>query len=127
VADQVLPRDQFSVRRRELQNNPGAVSASSTIDVVDDYGNIETWRVETYRADGHEVAFVQRNTAEGGGRWVMPAPVMAALRRQGSSLEAQTRRRGARQALATKREKGIAVGNPEALAKARRARKRGSK
>jgi hypothetical protein len=127
AAEQVLPRDEFSVRRRDLQNNPGAATASSTIDVVDDYGNVVTWRVETYRADGVETAFVQRNDADGGARWVMPPAVMAALRRQQASLEGQARRRGARKALATKRAHGIPVGNVDALRKARRARKGGAK
>lgn len=123
MAEQTLPRDQFSVRRRELQDNPGAASASSTVDVADHYGNLETWRIETYRADGVETVFVQRNDADGGSRWVMPPAVVAALRRQQTSLETQSRRRGAQQALATKRAKGQRIGNPEALRKARRARK----
>lgn len=122
MADQTLPRDPFSVRRRDIINNPGALGAMSTIQLPDDYGNLDTWVVETYRVDGAETAFVQRNNAEGGIRVMLPPQVMAALRRHQATIDSRSRRRGARQALATKRAKGIPVGNAAALRKARRAK-----
>jgi hypothetical protein len=124
VAEQTLPRDPFSVRRRELIDNPGAIRSSSTIDVADVYGNVETWRVETFRTDGNVEALVQVNKADGGFRLVIPPKVMEAFDRQRGSIIGAARRRGARQALETKREKGQRIGNPEALRKGRRSRKK---
>lgn len=122
--DQTLPRDPFSVRRRELIDNPGAIRSSSTIDVADLYGNIETWRIETFRHAGGVEALVQINRANGGDRLVIPPPVMAAFDRQRGSIIGTSRRRGAKQAVETKRAKGIPIGNADALRKGRRSRKK---
>lgn len=119
-----IPTDLFSRRRREMSDNPGALGSGSTIHVRDFYGNAETWVVETLRVDGSETAFIQRNAADGGMRLVLPPEVMAAMRRHQDSNERRARRRGARQALETKRAKGQQIGNPDALRKARRVRRR---
>ena len=63
--EKALPRDEFSVRLRELNDNPGAVRASSRLDIADFYGRSETWTVDTFRHDGNETGFVQRMSAEG--------------------------------------------------------------
>lgn len=123
IPEMRLPRDPFSVRRRDIINNPGTLGAMSTIQLPDDYGNLDTWVVETYRVDGAETAFLQRNNAEGGIRVMLPPAVMAALRRQQATIDSRSRRRGARQALETKRAKGVPIGNAAALRKARRARR----
>ena len=120
MADSPIPRDQFSLRRRDIINNPGALGAMSTIQMPDDYGNLDTWVVETYRLDGAETAFLQRNNAEGGIRVMLPPAVMAALRRQQATIDSRSRRRGARQAVATKIAEGQTIGNSEAFKNARR-------
>lgn len=122
--DTVLPRDAFSQRLRELSDNPGAVRASSTINRTDHYGNNETWVLDTFRFAGGEVVLLQRIDATGSVRIVLPEEVTAALTRQRTSATGQNRRRGARQAVATKLAKGQQVGNIEALRKARRSRKK---
>lgn len=118
-----LPRDPFTAFRRNWADHPAVLKAVATIMIPDDYGNLETWVLETYRAEGSEVVFLQRVNQEGAVRLVLPQQVTRALARQRDSVEGQARRRGARQAVETKRAKGQAVGNPAALKAARRGRK----
>lgn len=132
MAEAFLPTDQFSKRFRDLVNHPGALRVGSTVNMIDDYGKTESWIVDTFRADGAEEVFVQRINSEGSVRLLIPREVAGTLAQQRDRLTARARRRGARQAVETKRTKGIAVGNLEALRKARRAprkprRKRGAK
>ena len=122
AAGQLLPRDVFSVRRRELMDNPGAIRSASTVDVADVYGNVETWRIETFRIEGAVEALVQRNSVDGALRLVLPPKVMAALDRQRGSVVTASRQRAARRALETRRERGDRIGNPEALRKASKRR-----
>lgn len=121
----VLARDAFSARMRELAGNPGISKASSRIDLHDFYGNLETWTVDTFRAPGEPgTAFIQQMTATGALRLMLPPKVMEALGRQNGSVVRQNRRRAARQTVSARRAEGLTVGNPEALARARKARKR---
>lgn len=124
MAETTLPTDQFSTRRRELVDNPGAFHTTGAVTRGDIYGNVETWLLETFRVDGLETVFIQINDAAGGRRFMVPPEVAALIYRQRDQLIAKARRRGARQAVETKRSKGKQVGNPEALAKARKARRR---
>jgi hypothetical protein len=121
MSDSVLPNDRYSREQARLLVNPAAVTlrSGSTLNLTDYYGNAETWVVNTIRIDGADTVFLQRVNAEGGVRFVVPPEVVAAIRRQGDSLSTVSRRRGASKALDTKREAGIPVGNPAALAKAR--------
>lgn len=124
--EKTLPRDEFTVRLRELTDNPGAARSSSRVDIADFYGNAETWTVDTFReSTGRETSFVQRMSMASPLRLLIPPEVMAALTRQKSSLVGQARRRGARQAVETRRARGDSLGNPDALRKARKARRRG--
>lgn len=125
MAEQTLPRDAFSVALRAVHDNPGAIGSGSTVHLRDLLGNAESWIVETFRVDGKELVFLQRNAAEGGMRLVLPAEVTSALARQRDQVIAKARKRAARQGLATRRERGDQIGNPEALREARR--KRGAK
>jgi hypothetical protein len=120
-AEKTLPRDEFTVRLRELRDNPGAVSTQSRIDIADFYGQHETWTVDTFRHDGIETAFVQRMSAEGGLRLLVPPQVMAALVRGHETLTGKNRARGARRAVETRIARGDVLGNPDALRKARAA------
>jgi hypothetical protein len=116
-----LPRDEFTVRRRELEAHPEAVAASSRIDVVDPYGNVITWVLDLYRLEGHVTAFVQRGAAEGDyKRLVIPPAVTAAITRHQSSLVTKHRRKVAKRVVADRRARGEQVGNPAALAAARK-------
>ncbi len=117
-----LARDEFTARRRELDHHPEAVAASSRIDVVDDYGNITTWVLDLYRLEGAVTAFVQRGAADGYARLVIPPAVTAAIARHQSTLVTKHRRKVARRVVADKRARGEQVGNPAALAAARRRR-----
>lgn len=124
MPEQLIPTDTFSRRRRELRDNPGALTAGSTIPLSDPYGNFQSWIVETFRADGEETIFLIMSDAEGGRRLMIPPSVAAAIYRQRDQLVVRSRKRAARQAVATKRERGDVLGNPEALAKARKRRAR---
>lgn len=124
-SEKTLPRDEFTVRLRELGDNPGAVQSSSRVDIQDFYGNAETWTIDTFReSTGQETSFVQRMSLANPLRLLIPPPVMAALTRQRGSLVSQSRRRGARQAVATRIARGDTLGNIDALRKARKARKK---
>lgn len=121
---EVLPRDDFSTRLRELHDNPGAVRADSVVNVTDPYGRLVTWNITTFRPDdGTTTAFLQRTSADGAVRIVLPPVVMSKLLGQQARITTARRRRGARAAVETKRAAGQQIGNPEALRNARRARK----
>ena len=57
-------------------------------------------------------------------RLVLPPEVSAVIARQRDALTTKSRVKGARQAVATRLERGDQLGNPEALKKARRQRAR---
>lgn len=102
-----LPTDQFSKRLRELTSNPATVRSSSTIQLEDPYGNLDSWIVDTFRADGKEEVLLQRIAASGGAtRIVLPPQVMAAIGRHRGRATKVIRRRGARQAAQTRKERG---------------------
>lgn len=115
MADATLPTDLYSRRRRELTDNPGALQAGSQVSLKDFYGNFQAWIVETFRVDGQETIFLIVSDAEGGRRFMLPPEVTTVLYRQYDQLIARARRRGARQAVETKRAKGQTIGNPDAF------------
>jgi hypothetical protein len=117
-----LPRDAYSTALRKLDGHPDAVKAESRLDIVDDYGRSETWTIDTYRVDGQQTCLMQRVTAEGALRLVLPPQVTRTLARQHESLTQQNRRKAARLVLATRLLRGDRLGNPEALARARKAK-----
>lgn len=104
-ADSPLPKDQYSVQLRELQANPSAVEKTSLVDLADVYGNAESWVVKTIRTDGAETVFLQRNNAEGGDRWVLPAEVTTAMARHRDAVIDVMNKRRAHTAAATRRAK----------------------
>lgn len=120
-----LARDEFTARRRELDGHPEAVAASSRIDVVDPYGNVAKWVIDLYRLEGAVTAFVQRGAGDGSYiRLVIPPDVTAAITRHQAGLVAKHRRKVAKRIVADRRARGEQIGNPDALARARRSRKR---
>lgn len=120
----LLPTDEFSMQRRALLDNPGALRSSSRLDTSDFYGRAQTWVIDTFRTEGSAVALVQRMGAQEPLRLVLPAAVMAALSRQGDTLAGKMRSRRARKAVETRRERGDTIGNPDALRRARSRRKK---
>lgn len=124
-----LPTDNFSREMARLMNNPAAITVRpTTTEVRNLLGHIETWVVQVVRADGEVVAFVQFiGDDEKGRRLVLPNEVMSVINRQQDAVTTQARRRGARAAVETKREKGIPLGNTAALRKARRAPRKAKK
>lgn len=127
MAEQVLPRDTFDVRLRELSDNPGAVKVSARINRADFYGRTETWIMDTFRVDGQSEAFVVKVTSEATVRLHLPQEVMRSLGATMAVSISRTRKRAARKALATKRAEGQQIGNPAALEAARKAGKRGTR
>lgn len=100
-----MPRDFYSTKLREMQANPSAIEKTTLVDLVDVYGNAESWVVKTIRVDGADVVFLQRNNAEGGDRWVLPAEVMRAIARQQDGVISVANRRRAHTAAATRKAK----------------------
>jgi hypothetical protein len=119
-----IPRDDFSTRRRQLEINPAAIVASSRVDILDFYGNLETWTIDTFRADGDTTAFIQRMSADGAIRLVLPPQIMRSLARQTMAAVDKLRSRAARKAVDTRRSRGDVLGNKTALENARKARRK---
>jgi hypothetical protein len=105
MSDSTLPKDHYSTRLRELQANPSAIEKTTLVDLVDILGNAESWIVKTIRVDGHDTVFLQRNNAEGGARWVLPAEVMMTIARQRDGVVDVANKRRAHTAAATRRAK----------------------
>ena len=124
AAPSALPTDAYSVAYRNLCDHPGAIRAASTITLSDFFGRSETWVIETFRHGGSETVFLQRMAAGGAFRLVLPAEVTATIGRQRDRAVTGTRKRAAREAVATRIARGDTLGNPEALAKGRAARSR---
>jgi hypothetical protein len=128
IPERTLPRDEFSVAMRGLGNNPGAVRKESIVNITDDYGNLVTWVVTSFRADGFDTVLLQRQAPDGAIRLVLPPAVMAAIGRQQAGATTANRKRGARQAAETRKLKGIEpafVTDPSLRGRGRRrARKR---
>lgn len=116
-----LPRDQFSQRLRELSNHPEAVTRESVVNITDDYGNLTTWIVTSFRHDGRVTLFLQRNTSDGGDRWVLPPQVTDAIHRQRSSAVSVNRRKGAVKGAATRKAAGFTPTPPKRPARQARA------
>lgn len=119
-----LARDEWTVERRRLEGHPEAVKSSSRIDVTDAYDNVTTWVVDLYRLSGQVTAFVQRGAALSYVRMLIPPEVTSAISRHQSALVTKQRRNTARRVIADKRARGEQVGNPAALAAARKRRKK---
>lgn len=119
-----LARDEFTARRRDLDNHPEAVEASTRVDVPDPFGNVATWVIDLYRVGSAVTAFVQRGSREDYVRLVIPPQVTAAIARHQSALVTKARRKTARRVVADRIARGERVGNPEALKKARGKRRR---
>lgn len=122
MSEKELPRDEFSTAIRKLSGNQGAIRKESTIHLEDDYGNLATWVVVSFRQDGRSTVLVQRSSSEPL-RVVLPPAVTAALERHALSSVEVARRRGAASAAAKRAAAGIApdvsaLHTPEARRKA---------
>jgi hypothetical protein len=108
MKDEQLPVDNFSIHRRRVLDNPGAVATSSaTIDNQTILGHSETWIVKTVRVAGRDTAFIQHIDADGSQRLVLPPEVTAVLARQRDALGTLTRRKAARAVAADRKARGI--------------------
>jgi hypothetical protein len=97
----VLPRDPFSEAVRRFSKNPAAVKRQSIVEQVDDYGNLFTWVITTYRQDGKETVLLQWQgpTKEQSDRIVLPPQVTAKLlQHRDGAITVARRRRGRDQA-----------------------------
>ena len=101
-----LPQDLYSRTLARVLDHPDSSTAkSSTIDLVTLLGHSETWIVKTVRIDGADTVFVQRVSADGGMRLVLPPEVCAAIARQRDTLVTLARRKGARRGVETRKGK----------------------
>lgn len=106
--ERILPTDEYSALRGRLLDNPDAVKGhGSTLDLTDFYRNAETWVAEVIVVDGDETWFLQRIRSTGGERWVIPAKVVHACRRQSATIAINRAKAAARRAAATRKAKGI--------------------
>jgi hypothetical protein len=118
-----IPTDLFSQTLRQLRDNPGALHASSRIDCADFYGNAETWNVDTFRTAFGDTVFLQRSSAAAPLRLMLPPDVTKALANHRDRTAAAGQRQAGHRLIAQRRERGDTLGNPDALRKARQARK----
>jgi len=127
MSDSPIPKDQFSLELRKATDAAAcdaALRATSTVQTSDIYGNTEAWVLDTFRlANGREVLFVQQIGADGGKRLMFQDDVTRILARHRDQLSAAAKRRQGRNLIALRKQRGDQLGNPEALRKARRARK----
>ena len=126
MEDTARPKDEFTLQLANWSDYPQATKVGPAIVQTQTFlGNAETWTVQTIRhSDLGEAVFIQRIHSSGSMQLALPPKVTEAIARQRDSISAKNRRRGARRAVETKRELGLPVGNPEALRKARKSRKR---
>lgn len=125
MSDTPIPRDTFSTKLRQANDDPAALHSQSTIQTADFYGNAETWVVDTYRlGGGGQIVFIQRSSLSDPLRLVLPEDITKVIARQSDSVSEQARRRQGHRLIAQRRERGDTLGNPEALAKARKRRQR---
>jgi hypothetical protein len=104
MSEKTLPKDHYSTRLRELQA-ANAIEKTTLVDLVDIYGNAESWVIKTIRVDGSDTVFLQRNNADGGDRWVLPPEVTGAISRQRDGVVTVSNKRRARSAAATRKLK----------------------
>jgi len=116
-----LARDPFSTALRDLHKNPAAIKGQTRIDVADDYGNLTTWNLDLFRDHKGVTVLVQVVGLDGiPARFVIPPSVSEAIARHRSGLNTKARKRTGRLVAAKRRAEGLPVGNPEALAAARK-------
>lgn len=83
-------------------------SASTVQTLTPLLGNSETWIVQTVRqAEQGDVVFLQRVNREGSIRIALPAKVANVIARQRDALTTKARRKAAKAAVETRKEKGI--------------------
>lgn len=104
-----IPSDVFSRTLRQIQDNPASLGSGSTVHARDFYGNLETWVIETYRVEDRVTVFVQFNAADGGRRFVLPAEVVGKILIHNDSLIKRARKRAARKAVDTKRDRATLI------------------
>lgn len=123
----LIPTDTFSRALRSARDSQAAIRAESTVHSADFYGNTETWVIETFRVDDGrgpcEQVFLQRTSAEGGMRLMLPPDVTRALARHRDQVAASARRRHGHNLIALRKQRGDKLGNVEALRNARKRRK----
>jgi hypothetical protein len=116
-----LPTDIYALTLRRLRDNPTAIETrQSTVELTTLLGANETWVIQAVRVEGRMTVFVQFVGDDGGRRFVLPPEVVATIQRHGAGAVTKVRRRAARQAVATKREAGIPIGNAATLRKVKR-------
>jgi hypothetical protein len=120
----LIPTDTFSRALRAARDSQACIKAETTVHSADFYGNTETWVIETFRVDDGrgpcEQVFIQRTGAEGGMRLMLPPDVTRALARHRDQVAAAARRRHGHNLVALRKQRGDTLGNPDALARARR-------
>lgn len=127
--------DRFDAALGNLTGLPGGLETKpSTIQVVVPVvGKAETFIIQTIR---HEIGkdrndepifgftqFVQITSAEGTKRIVLPPEASDKLFSQREALASRVRKRAAQKAVQTRKDRGDVLGNPEALKRARKARR----
>lgn len=131
----------YDKRIGALVGLPGSLHTKATTlrSVTSMVGRSETFIVQTYRVrdpedDGQtgkpeaeilgDTIFLEYFGPDGVIRLALPPKVANTIARQRESLTGMVRGAAAQQAMRTKRERGITLGNPAALRKARAARKK---
>lgn len=102
--------DTFDRLLGALDGLPDVVSTkpSTVRSVTPLIGNSETWIIQTVRqADQGDVIFLERTGRDGSIRIAIPAKVATVIARQREALNTKARKKGARAAVETRKEKGI--------------------
>lgn len=106
--EKLIPTDAYSRELAHWRDNPEAITAESTIETKDFYGNTETWVVRTIDIRGEAWVFLQRLGADDKPiRLVLPPKISAAIYRHRDAATARRVKRGARKAAATREAAGV--------------------
>lgn len=110
MSEQSQMPDTFDRLLGALDGLPDVVSTkpSTVRSITPLIGNSETWIIQTVRqADQGDVIFLERTGRDGSIRVAIPAKVAAVIARQREALTTKARKKGARAAVETRKERGI--------------------
>jgi hypothetical protein len=97
VRSAVLPTDPLDVELAKLMGLPnGAHTQPAVTQVIDPYGNVTNYTVQTVRSDLGNTVFVWQTSAAGPKNYILPPKVLALMARQADTVTAKIRSRHGR-------------------------------
>jgi hypothetical protein len=93
----VLPTDPLDIELSKLMGLPnGAHTQPSVTQVIDPYGNVTNYTIQTVKSDLGNTVFVWQTSATGPKNYILPPKVLALMARQADTVATIVRRRHGR-------------------------------